>query len=91
MIEEQTSNYNVTSQDNDNLFDKDAKIISKEAVRRYIEKLKENEDGKNLSTIDKEILTREIERIYGILYDNILITKLYEYKTKDLIYEVYKI
>ncbi len=64
--------------------EKQSKIISKEAVRRYIEKLKENEDGKNLSTIDKEILTREIERIYGILYDNILITKLYEYKTKDL-------
>ena len=36
MIEEQTSNYNVTSQDNDNLFDKDAKIISKEGRLYYL-------------------------------------------------------
>ncbi len=64
--------------------EKEAKIISKEAVRRYIEKLKKNEEGKNLSTSEKDVLTREIERIYGILYDNMLITKLYEYKTKDI-------
>ena len=64
--------------------EKESKIISKEAVRRYIEKLKKNEEGKNLSTSEKDVLTREIERIYGILYDNMLITKLYEYKTKDI-------
>ena len=64
--------------------EKESKIISKEAVRRYIEKLKKNEEGKNLSTIEKDVLKREVERIYGILYDNMLITKLYEYKTKDI-------
>ncbi len=64
--------------------EKEAKIISKEAVRRYVEKLKKNEEEKNLSTSEKDVLTREIERIYGILYDNMLITKLYEYKTKDI-------
>lgn len=64
--------------------EKEAKIISKEAVRRYVEKLKKNEAEKNLSTSEKDVLTRDIERIYGILYDNMLITKLYEYKTKDI-------
>lgn len=64
--------------------EKESKIISKEAVRRYIEKLKKNEEGKNLSTSEKDVIKREVERIYGILYDNMLITKLYEYKTKDI-------
>ena len=36
MIKEQTSNYNVTSQDKDNLFDKDAKIISKDGKLYYL-------------------------------------------------------
>ena len=36
MIKEQTSNYNVTSQDKDNIFDKDAKIISKDGKLYYL-------------------------------------------------------
>lgn len=36
MIAEQTSNYNVTSRDKDNLFDKDVKIISKDGKIYYL-------------------------------------------------------
>lgn len=60
------------------------KVISKEALRRYVVQLKENEKDKNLSTVDKEVLQREIERIYGIIKDNLLITKLNEYKANEV-------
>lgn len=36
MIKEQTSNYNIASQDKDNLFDQDAKIISKDGKIYYL-------------------------------------------------------
>ena len=36
MIEEQTSDYNVASQAEDNLFDKDVKIISKDGKIYYL-------------------------------------------------------
>lgn len=60
------------------------KVITKEAIRRYIVQLKTNEEGKNLSTENSEVFQREIERIYNILYESMLINKLYEYKTKDI-------
>ncbi len=60
------------------------KTITMEAIRRYIDQLKQNESGKGLSTDSKEVLSREIERIYKILYENMLINKLYEYKTDGI-------
>lgn len=64
--------------------EKQNKIITKEAVRRYIEQLKINEQGKNLTTESQDILEREINRIYNIYYENLLINKLYEYKTQGI-------
>lgn len=64
--------------------EREQKVITKEAIRRYVVQLKENEEGKNLSTEDSEVFKREIERIYNILYESMLINKLYEYKTKDI-------
>lgn len=61
-----------------------AKAISMEALRRYVKQLETNEDGKGLSKNTKEIFAREVERIYEILKDNLLINKLYEQKTKDI-------
>lgn len=60
------------------------KTITMEAIRRYIEQSKQNESGKGLSTDSKEVFSREIERIYKILYENMLINKLYEYKTDGI-------
>lgn len=58
--------------------------ISKEAMRRYVEKLKKDEKDKDFSA-DKEIIyLKEIERIYNIIYENILINKLYEYKVSKI-------
>ena len=36
LIEEQTSDYNIMSQDKDNLFDKEVKIISKDGKIYYL-------------------------------------------------------
>ena len=55
-----------------------------EALRRYVNQLKVNEKNKNLSTDSKEVFEREINRIYTILYDNLLINKLYEFKTENI-------
>ena len=60
------------------------KIITMEALRRYVNQLKVNEKNKNLSTDSKEVFEREINRIYTILYDNLLINKLYEFKTENI-------
>lgn len=64
--------------------EKEQKVITQEAIRRYTFQLKENEEGKNLSTVDEEVFQREIERVYNVLYENLIINKLYEYKTKDI-------
>ncbi len=64
--------------------EKEQKIITQEAIRRYIVQLKDNEKGKNLSTDNDEVFQREINRIYNILYESLIINKLYEYKTKDI-------
>ena len=61
-----------------------SKTITMEAIRRYIVQLKDNESGKSLSTDSKEVFTREIERIYKVLYDNMILNKLYEYKTDGI-------
>lgn len=60
------------------------KVISQEALRRYLTQLKENEEGKNLSTENKEVLQREIERIYQILRENLLVSKLNDYKSNEV-------
>lgn len=60
------------------------KLITMESLRRYVNQLKDNEEGKNLSTISKEVFEREVNRIYNILYENMLINKLYEYKTEGI-------
>ncbi len=60
------------------------KDISKESIRRYIKTLKENEEGKNLSTDDESVYNREIDRIYKIVYENLLINKLYTYKVSSI-------
>lgn len=64
--------------------EKEQKVISQEAIRRYTVQLKENEEGKNLSTSNDEVFQREVERIYNVLYESLIINKLYEYKTKDI-------
>ena len=64
--------------------EKVSKSISKEAIRRYIHQLKENEKGKKLSTDKEEIYLREIDRIYKIVYENFLINKIYDYKVSSI-------
>jgi hypothetical protein len=60
------------------------KSISKESIRRYIDQLKNNEKGKNLSTEEQDIFDREISRIYNIVYENLLVNKLYVYKVSQI-------
>jgi hypothetical protein len=62
----------------------DNKAISKEALRRYIVQLKKNEEGRDLSKDDASIYNREILRIYKIIYENLLINKLYDYKVSEV-------
>lgn len=62
----------------------EAKTITMEALRRYVAQLEKNEEGKNLSSDKEEVFEREVERIYDILKENILITKLYEYKSGSI-------
>lgn len=44
--------------------------VTKEALKRYIKLLKNNEEGLNLSTEDNEVFKREIERIYNNIKEN---------------------
>lgn len=44
--------------------------VTKEALKRYIKLLKNNEKGLNLSTEDNEVFKREIERIYNNIKEN---------------------
>lgn len=60
------------------------KSISKEALRRYIKQLKNNEEKKNLSTDDESVFGRELDRIYKIVYENLLNNKLYLYKVAQI-------
>ncbi|MDD4110650.1 MAG: hypothetical protein PHS54_03755 [Clostridia bacterium] len=60
------------------------KTISKEAIRRYVRQLKDNEEGKLLSIDDESVYGREIDRIYNIVYENFLINKLYLYKVSEI-------
>lgn len=60
------------------------KNISKEAIRRYMVQLKKNEEGKNLSIDIESIFEREIERIYKIVEENLLINKLYKHKVSQI-------
>ncbi len=60
------------------------KNISKEAIRRYFYQLKENEKGKNLSTDDVSVFEREIDRIYKIVYENLLVNKLYSHLSSTI-------
>lgn len=62
----------------------EAKAVSFEALRRYVKQLEKNEEGKGLSTNKEEIFQREVERIYNILKDNLLINKLYEYQSSSI-------
>ena len=79
--------------DDKNLYDsfmKYRKITTEEisnlALARYIKNLKLSEEGKRLSTADKEVFTREIERIYNLELNNFYITKLQtEYYKNNLI------
>ena len=60
--------------------------VSDLALARYIKNLKQSEEGRRLSTVDKEVFTREIERIYKIELNNFYITKLQtEYYKHNLI------
>lgn len=62
--------------------------ISDLALARYISNLKTNEEGRKLSTADKDVLTREIKRIYEIEEGNFFIEKLEtEYYKQNLISE----
>ena len=47
----------------------DSKVL-KEALKRYIDTLRDNEEGQKLSTDDKTVFEREIERIYNNVKDN---------------------
>lgn len=60
------------------------KNISRESIRRYFFQLKENEKGKNLSIDDASIFEREIDRIYKIVYENLLVNKLYSYLSSTI-------
>ena len=79
--------------DTENFYDsfmKYRKITTQEvsdlALTRYISALKQNEEGRNLSTADKDVLTREIKRIYEIQEGNFYIQKLEtEYYKQNLI------
>lgn len=53
--------------------------VKKEAMRRYIKNLKKNEKGKELSEVDSEVWSREVERIYKNYKESEYITKLLEY------------
>lgn len=44
--------------------------VSAKAWERYIKQLKTNEKGKNLSTVESEVLQREIDRIYEVYEGN---------------------
>lgn len=60
------------------------KTISKEALRRYTRQLKDNEEKKNLSTDNESVFSREIDRIYKIVYENLLTNKFYLYKVSEI-------
>lgn len=69
-----------------NLNSEDAteKAVAKEAYRLYIARLLKNEEGKNLSTVEKEVFERELQRVYEIIYKNFVTTKLYRHTIKDI-------
>ncbi len=60
--------------------------ISDLALTRYISNLKANEEGRRLSTADKDVLTRELKRIYDVQEGNLYVQKLQtEYYKQNLI------
>jgi len=67
------------------------------AYSKYLSNLRKNEEGQKLSTVNKDIFLREIERLYEVNYESYLMTRYEEiYKnaetnvTSDDILDLYK-
>ena len=54
---------------------------SDRALSKYIDNLKQAENGLNKSTVKEEIFLREVERLYEVYYENQLLTAYQEYYT----------
>ena len=56
---------------------------SDRALSKYIDNLKQAENGLNKSTVKEEIFLREVERLYEVYYENQLLTAYQEYYTMN--------
>ncbi len=48
------------------------------AFNKYLSEAKKSEEGMKLSTDNKSVFKRELERVYGVLYDSFMVTKYSE-------------
>lgn len=55
----------------------------KEGYSKYLTALKNSEKELKLSTDSKSVMKREIERIYGILYDSLMVNKYVEFMSSE--------
>lgn len=53
--------------------------VYKEALKRFVKLLLASEDGQRLSTVEEEVLKREIKRVYENTLNSKLISKMQEY------------